>query len=68
MCSSICLALTIIVLEMVARDLLSPTDFSGAHDFCIHEFDKVVVICQHRNFVLATSKVVAPSFQSLKNL
>ncbi len=68
MCSSFCFALTIIHMEMVARELLSPTDLSGVQAFYIHKLDKVVVICQYRNFVLATSTVEVSSFQSLNNV
>ena len=52
--SSVCLALAVIDLEVVARKFLSPIDLSKAQTFCIYELTKVVVVCKDKNLVFAT--------------
>ena len=53
-CSPICLALTIINPKIIPGELLGPTDLPRAQTLHIHETAEVVVIGEHKNFVLAT--------------
>ena len=52
-CSSIGFTLLIIDAKVVARELLGPTDLSGAQAFCIHEATEVVVVYEDKNLVFA---------------
>ena len=42
--SSVSIALTIVDLEVVTRELLGPADLSGAQTLCLHEPAEVVVV------------------------
>ena len=50
--SSIGFALTIIDLEVVTREFLSPANLFGAQTLCIYELAEVVVVGKHENFML----------------
>ena len=50
--SSISFALTIIDLEVVTREFLSPANLSGAQTLRIHEPAEVVVVGKHEDFML----------------
>ena len=52
--SSIGLALAIIDVEMVARQLLGPANLARAQGLCIHEPTYVVMIGQYQDLVLAS--------------
>ena len=56
-------ALSIINLEVVSWQLLSPPDLSGAQAFYIHKALEVVVVYEHENFILATFQIVSPSLE-----
>ena len=57
-CSSVCLALTVINLKVVMREFLSLTDLSGAKTLYIHRPAEVVVFDEYKNFVIAAFWVV----------
>ncbi len=65
--SSINFALTIINLKVVPQQLLSPVDLPRTLAFHVYKTLEVVEICKHKNFMLATFKVVFSSFKSLNN-
>ena len=50
--SSVSLALTIIDLEVVARELLGPANLSGAQTLRVHEPAKVVVVGEYKHLML----------------
>ena len=50
--SSVSLALTIIDLEVVTREFLSPTDLPGAQTLRVHELSEVVMVGKHKDFML----------------
>ena len=50
--SSISLALTIIDLELVMKEFLSPADLFGAQTLYVHELLEVVMVGKHENFML----------------
>ena len=50
--SSVSLALTIVDLKVVTRELLGLADLSGAQILCVHEPAEVVVVGKHENFML----------------
>ena len=64
-CSRICLALAIVDLEMISRELLGPADLFGAQTLCIHETTEVVVIRKDKNLMLAIFQLVPPGLKSL---
>ena len=41
-------------MKMVMKELLGPTDLSGAQVFCIHEAAEIVVVYEDKNLVFAT--------------
>ena len=49
--SSVSFALTIIDLEVVTREFLSPADLPGAQTLRIHESSEVVMVGKHENFM-----------------
>ena len=49
--SFVCLALTIIDLEVVTREFLSPTDLPGAQTLRVHELSEVVMVGKHGDFM-----------------
>ena len=61
--SRICLALAIINLKVITRELLGPTDLSGAQALCIHELTEVIVVRKDENLMLAAFQVVTPCLE-----
>ena len=49
--SSVSLVLTIIDLEVVTREFLSPADLPGAQTLRVHELSKVVIVGKHEDFM-----------------
>ena len=49
--SSFSLALTIIDLEMVMRELLDPANLLGAQTLRVHEPAEVVIVSKHEDFM-----------------
>ena len=62
-CSRICLTLAIVDSEMVSRELLGPTDLSGAQALRIHETTEVIVVRKDKNLMFATFQVVTPRLE-----
>lgn len=52
--SSIGLALMIVDLEVVMRELLGQVYLARTHILCIYELTEIVIIGKHKNFMLAT--------------
>ena len=50
--SSVSLALTIVDLEVVARELLGPADLSKAQTLRLHEPTKVIVVGEYKHLML----------------
>ena len=50
--SSVSLALMIIDLNVVTREFLSPADLSGALTLRVHESSEVVMVGEHKDFML----------------
>ena len=50
--SSVSLALTIVDLEVVAREFLGPADLSGAQTLRFHEPAEVVVVGEYKHLML----------------
>ena len=50
--SSVSLALTIIDMEVVTREFLSPVDLSGAQTLRVYELSEVVMVSKHEDFML----------------
>ena len=50
--SFFCLALFVIDLELVARELLGPVDLSKAPTLCVHELAEVVVPGKYEHLML----------------
>ena len=66
-CSCIYFALMVVDSKIVLRELLGPTDLSGAQIFCIHEAIKIVVVCEDEHLVLATFKIVTLCLEGFNN-
>ena len=49
--SSVSLALTIIDLEVVTREFLSPADLPGAQTLRVYELSEVVMVAKHEDFM-----------------
>ena len=49
--SSVCLALIVIDLEMVARKFLSLADLLKTQTLCVYELTKIVVVCKTEDLV-----------------
>ena len=50
--SSVSLALTIIDLEVVMKEFLSPADLSGTQTLCLHELTEVIIVGKYKDFML----------------
>ena len=50
--SSVSLALTIVNLEVVAREFLGPADLSAVQTLCLHESAEVVVVGEYEYLML----------------
>ena len=50
--SSICFALTIVNPKIIIREFLGLADFSGAQILYIYKPTKVVIVGEHKNFML----------------
>ena len=48
---SVSLALTIIDLEMVTREFLSPADLPGAQTLCVYESSEIVMVGKYEDFM-----------------
>ena len=48
---------------MVLRELLAPTDLSGAQTLCIHETTEVIMVRKDENLMLAAFQVVTPRLE-----
>ena len=66
-CSRICLVLAIIDLKVIMRELLGPTDLSGAQALCIHESIEVIMIRKDENLMLAAFQIVTSSLEGFDN-
>ena len=66
-CSCICLALAIIDSKVITRELLGPTDLSGAQALRIHESTKVILVREDEDLMLAAFQVIAPSLECLND-
>ena len=49
--SSVSLVMTIVDLEVVAKEFLGPADLSGAQTLRLHEPAEVVVVGKYENFI-----------------
>ena len=54
-------------MKMVLGELLSLTNLSEAHVFCIHKMTKIVVVYEDTHFVLAAFQIVMPYLKSFDN-
>ena len=52
-CSCICLTLAIIDSKVITKELLGPTDLSGAQALHIHETTEVIMVRKNKNLMLA---------------
>ena len=50
--SSVCLALSVIDLKVVTRELLGPANLSGAQTLLFHESLEVVIVVKYEDFML----------------
>ena len=66
-CSCIRLALAIIDLKMILRELLGPSDLSATQTLCTHKTTEVIVVYKNKNLMLAAFYVVAPYLESFDN-
>ena len=67
-CSPIGLALTIIDPKVVSRELLSLANLTRAQALCIHEPTKIImVVGEHKNFVLTAFQIVPPILEGLND-
>ena len=66
-CSTVCLALTIINSKVVTREFLSPADLSGAQTLCVHEPMEVVMVGKQQKVVLVAFQIVSLGLKSLNN-
>ena len=62
-CSRICIALAIIDSKVITRELLGPTDLSGAQALCIHELTEVIMVRKDENLMLAAFQIVTPRLE-----
>lgn len=65
--SYISLALTIINMKVILRELLGLLNLSRAQTFYIYKLTKVIVICQNKHLFFTIFKIVLLSFKSLNN-
>ena len=61
---SISLALIIINLEVVSRELLGSANLTKAQAFCIHKSTEVIMVSENKDLIFAAFQVVAPSLES----
>ena len=66
-CSPVGLALTIIDLEMISGELLSPTDLFRAQALRIYVLTEVIIVSKYQNFVLIAFQIVSLGLKSLNN-
>lgn len=59
--------LVIVNLEVILRKFLNLLNFFGAQVLCIQELFKVIVIRQHKYFILTTFQIVLLYFKDLYN-
>ena len=64
-CSCICLALVIINLKVITRELFGPTDLSGAQALRIYELTEVIKVRKDENLMLAAFQIVTPRLDGL---
>ena len=65
--SSISLALTVVDLEVVAREFLGPADLFRAQTLHLHELTEVVMISEYEHLMLRLFQVVSSSFKDFNN-
>ena len=65
--SFVSLALTLVNLEVVTRELLGPADLSGAQTLCVHKLAEVVVIGEYKHLMLGVFYVVPPGLESFND-
>ena len=58
---------SIINLEVIPEQFLSPVNLFWAMAFYIYEALKVIMVYKHKNFMFATFEIVLPSFEYLNN-
>ena len=66
-CSRIRLALAIIDLKVITRELLGPTDLSGAQALCVHESAEVIMVRKDKNLIFAAFQIVTPRLKGFDN-
>lgn len=52
---------------MVSEELLNSANLSGAQALYVHEPTKVVVVGQHKGFVLTGFEIVTPGLKGFNN-
>ena len=52
---------------MISRELLGPTDLSGAQALCIHELLEVIMARKDENPMLAAFQIVTPRLEGFDN-
>lgn len=57
----------IIKLRIIVGKLIGPMNLFQTKTFCIHKTIKVVVVGEHKKFILAALKVVLSCFESFDN-
>ena len=65
--SYIYLALVVIDLEIVLRELLGQMNLSGAQTFYIHKTTVVIMVYEDKNLMLAAYKVIALCLENFDN-
>ena len=65
--NSVFLALLIINLELVARELPDLADLSRAQTLCIHEPAEIVMVGEYKYLILGPFYVVFPGLEGLNN-
>lgn len=53
--------------KIVSREFLGLLNLSGAQVLYIHEPTEVVIVREHKNFMLTTFKIMPSGFQSFNN-
>ena len=66
-CSRIRLALAIIDLKVITKELLGPMDLSGALALCIYETTEVIMVHKDENLMLAAFQIVTPRLEDFDN-
>ena len=65
--SRICLALSIIDLKVITKELLGPPDLSVAQALRIPETTEVIVVRKDEKLMLTNFQIVVPSLECLNN-